>query len=365
MAKSTKGGLGRGLDALLGSYEDTVKTAPAPAPAARPAQIPVPSQRRLEEEEVLEREEINETYPEDNIHIKGVVQRRAAVQAPAPAAANEVVSHEPSPRVVEKVSNEVPIDSVRPNPDQPRTQFKKEELQELSSSIEAHGLLQPILVRKTGADTYEIIAGERRWQACKMAGLKKIPICIKDADDDNSLELALIENIQRSNLNPIEEAYGYRRLMERRNMTQSEVAQVMSKGRSTVANALRLLDLPERAQQLLFEEKITAGHARAILSIPSKEGREKLTQKLVDEKLSVRETEAIARLLSSKKDSAESTSRTPTPAAFKSVAKSLRRTFGTNVRVKTVKGKNKIEIEFKDEEDLERIFKEMTSSHDM
>ena len=152
MAKSTKGGLGRGLDALLGSYEDTVKTAPAPTPAARPAQIPAPSQRRLKEEEVLEREEINETYPEDNIHIKGVVQRRAAVQAPTPAAANEVVSHEPSSRVVEKASNEVPIDSVRPNPDQPRTQFKKEELQELSSSIEAHGLLQPILVRKTGAD---------------------------------------------------------------------------------------------------------------------------------------------------------------------------------------------------------------------
>ena len=365
MAKSTKGGLGRGLDALLGSYEDTVKPAPSPAPASRPAQVPAPFPRRLKEEEVLEREEINETYPEDNIHIKGVVQRRAAVQASTPAVANEAVSHEPSPRVVEKVSNEVPIDSVRPNPDQPRTQFKKEELQELSSSIETHGLLQPILVRKTDTDAYEIIAGERRWQACKMAGLKKIPICIKEADDDNSLELALIENIQRSNLNPIEEAYGYRRLMERRNMTQSEVAQVMSKGRSTVANALRLLDLPERAQQLLFEEKITAGHARAILSIPSKEGREKLTQKLVDEKLSVRETEAIARLLSGKKETSESTPRTPTPAAFKSVAKSLRRAFGTNVRVKTVKGKNKIEIEFKDEEDLERIFKEMTSSNDL
>ena len=110
MAKSTKGGLGRGLDALLGSYEDTVKPAPAPTPTARPAQVPAPSQRRLKEEEVLEREEINETYPEDNIHIKGVVQRRAAVQASTPAAANEVVSHEPSARVVEKVSNEVPID---------------------------------------------------------------------------------------------------------------------------------------------------------------------------------------------------------------------------------------------------------------
>ena len=364
VAKSTKGGLGRGLDALLGSYEETIAPATRPAPAARPAQVPAPNAQRIEEEEEFEREEINETYPEDNIHIKGVVQRRAATQ-PVAAPANVRPAQEVSPRIVEQPTDEVPIECVTPNPDQPRTQFKREELQELASSIETHGLLQPILVRKTGDSAYEIIAGERRWQACKMAGIKKIPIHVKEADDDNSLELALIENIQRANLNPIEEAYGYRRLMERRNMTQAEVAQAMSKGRSTVANALRLLELPERAQQLLFEEKITAGHARAILSIPSKEGREKLTQKLVDEKLSVRETEAIARLLSGKKDSAESTPRTPTPAAFKSVAKSLRRTFGTNVRVKTVKGKNKIEIEFKDEEDLERIFKEMTSSRDI
>ena len=360
MAKSTKGGLGRGLDALLGSYEETV-SAPAAQPVRPTSPAPKPTEERLEVEAELEREEINETYPEDNIHIKGVVQRRANPRPAAPVI--ETRAHEGvSERVVEKATEEVPIDDVAPNPDQPRTQFKKDELEELAASIEAHGLLQPVLVRPVGDGKYEIIAGERRWQACKLAGLSKVPIRVKEADDDSSLELALIENIQRSNLNPIEEAYGYRRLMERRNMTQAEVAQAMSKGRSTVANALRLLELPERAQQLLFEEKITAGHARAILSIPTKEGREKLTEKLLNEKLSVREAEAIARLLSGRKDAAERPARTPMPAAYKSVAKSLRKAFGTNVRVKSSKGKNKIEIEFKDEADLERIFEEMTSS---
>ena len=135
----------------------------------------------------------------------------------------------------------MPIDSIKPNPDQPRTNFKREEIEELAASIEKDGLLQPILVRTMEDGTYQIVAGERRWQACRSIGLKSVPVRIKDADDDTALELALIENIQRSDLNPIEEAYGYRRLMERRRMTQAEGAQAMSKGRSTVDNALRLL----------------------------------------------------------------------------------------------------------------------------
>ena len=147
----------------------------------------------------------------------------------------------------------VPLEKVQPNPDQPRTNFKPEEIEELANSIKKEGLLQPILVRKVG-DHYQIIAGERRWQACKSLSMKEIPVRFWAADNDKALELALIENIQRSDLNPIEEAYGYKRLMERKGMTQSEVAQTVSKGRSTIANALRLLDLPEEAQQLLFEE---------------------------------------------------------------------------------------------------------------
>lgn len=256
----------------------------------------------------------------------------------------------------------LPISQVEPGLNQPRKRFDPESLADLAESIRVHGVIQPLTVRRLSSGYYQIIAGERRWQACKLIGLKTVPIRIKEADDDKALELALVENVQRSDLNPIEEAYGYRRLMERRNMTQSEVAQAMSKGRSTVANALRLLELPEEAQQLLFEEKITAGHARAILSIPTKEGRLKLTEKLVEDKLSVREAEALARLLSGKKEGEGTSSRQPVPQSFKTVAKALREVLNTNVRVKSSKGKNKIEIEFKDESDLERLFEELIAS---
>ncbi len=289
---------------------------------------------RQVEEFVEESSEESVVDDEDRVTIKSVTQRR---------------------------TDEVPIDSVSPNPDQPRTNFKREELEELASSIEKDGLLQPILVRPMGSQKYQIIAGERRWQACKMVGLPTVPVRIKEADDDKALELALVENVQRSDLNPIEEAYGYRRMMERRNLTQSEVAQAMSKGRSTVANALRLLELPEEAQQLLFEEQITAGHARAILSIPTNAGRQKLTDKLVEQKLTVREAEAIARLLSGRRDDAPR-QKEPVPKTFKTVARALRDVLGTNVKVKSVQGKNKIEIEFKDEEDLERLFEELIAA---
>ena len=266
------------------------------------------------------------------------------------------VLHTVKPKEEKGSTGVVALDKVQPNPDQPRTNFKPEEIEELANSIKKEGLLQPILVRKVG-ENYQIIAGERRWQACKSLNMKEIPVRFWAADNDKALELALIENIQRTDLNPIEEAYGYKRLMERRGMTQSEVAQTVSKGRSTIANALRLLDLPEEAQQLLFEEKITAGHARAILSIPDAEGRKTLTQKLMDEKLSVRETEAIARLLSGRAQAKETgkNKRVPAPVSFKKAARGLTRFLSVPVRVKTVQGKNKIEIQFKDEAELERI----------
>lgn len=350
MAKpERRGGLGRGLGSLLpGSYDPVT-------PAA-----PVPDRQRVtisvEEEAALE----------------APVSTRPAYASSEERVTDEVLS-EPIPREVSnsapstdsvalKVTDEVPLEMISPNPDQPRTQFKKEEIDELAASIEKDGLLQPILVRQMEDGSYQIIAGERRWQASRVAGLDKVPIRVTEADDDQALELALIENIQRSDLNPIEEAYGYRRLMERRSMTQAEVAQAVSKGRSTVANALRLLDLPEEAQQLLFEEKITAGHARAILSVPTQEGRTTLTNKIVEGSMTVREAENLARLLSGKKE-ATSAPRPATPAVYKSVAKTLRETLHTNVRVKSSKGKNKIEIEFKDEEDLQRLFNEIVDGN--
>lgn len=341
-----RGGLGRGLGSLLpGSYESPAPVSPAPErqrvtievdeEAAREAPVPTRPVRTMVE---LEEEPVKVSEP---IVREAIIEESRIEEVPV------------------RETDEVGIDRIAPNPDQPRTQFKKEEIEELAASIEKDGLLQPILVRQMADGTYQIIAGERRWQASKAAGLKKVPVRIKEVDDDQALELALIENIQRSDLNPIEEAYGYRRLMERRSMTQAEVAQAVSKGRSTVANALRLLDLPEEAQQLLFEEKITAGHARAILSVPTAEGRLSLTQKIIDNGLNVREAENLARLMSGKKDSSASASREPMPAVYKSVAKTLRETLKTNVRVKSSKGKNKIEIEFKDEEDLRRLFSEL------
>ncbi len=324
------------------------------------------SEDALENAKVVEREARKtptfRTTPEQKRKTAEIQAEQKKSTASSVLSGNSVsIQETPKPEKVEKKDEkgtvgEVELSKVQPNPDQPRTHFKPEEIEELANSIKKEGLLQPILVNKVG-DHYQIIAGERRWQACKSLDMKTIPVRFWTADNDKALELALIENIQRSDLNPIEEAYGYKRLMERKGMTQSEVAQTVSKGRSTIANALRLLDLPEEAQQLLFEEKISAGHARAILSIPTPEGRKTLTNKLVNEKLSVRETESIARLLSGRDKSKEAgtSKRLPTPASFKKAARSLSKFFSAPVRVKTVQGKNKIEIQFQDEEELERI----------
>ena len=324
------------------------------------------SEDALENAKVVEREARKtptfRTTPEQKRKTAEIqVEQKKSTASSVLSGNSASVQETPKPEKVEKKDEkgtvgEVELSKVQPNPDQPRTHFKPEEIEELANSIKKEGLLQPILVNKVG-DHYQIIAGERRWQACKSLDMKTIPVRFWAADNDKALELALIENIQREDLNPIEEAYGYKRLMERKGMTQSEVAQTVSKGRSTIANALRLLDLPEEAQQLLFEEKISAGHARAILSIPTPEGRKTLTNKLVNEKLSVSETESIARLLSGRDKSKEAgtSKRVPTPASFKKAARSLSKFLSTPVRVKTVQGKNKIEIQFQDEEELERI----------
>lgn len=246
----------------------------------------------------------------------------------------------------------VAIDKVKPNPNQPRTHFNETELRELSESIKAHGVLQPLLVRKQG-DGFEIIAGERRYQAAKLAGLTEVPVTIKEADDQAVLEMALIENLQRSDLNPIEEAKGYKQLIKTSGMTQEALSKAVSKSRSTITNSLRLLDLPQQVQDFLYNGKLTAGHARAILAVPYEEARIKLAKKVVAEGLSVRATEKLAPLFSV--GDAQKAPRPVTPQSFKKAARVLRQTFNTNVKVKSLRGKNKIEIEFKDEEDLARI----------
>ena len=249
-------------------------------------------------------------------------------------------------------TNMVSISEIHPNPNQPRTHFNETELEELSESIRAHGVLQPLLVRKDD-NGYEIIAGERRYQASRIAGLEEVPVVIKDVDDQEMLQLALIENLQRSDLNPIEEAKGYRQLIKASGMTQEALSKAVSKSRSTITNSLRLLDLPQRVQDLLFEGKLTAGHARAILAVPFEEQRIKLAEKVVAEGLSVRATENLAPLFSV--GETPKAPRPVTPQSFKKAARVLRQVFNTNVKVKATRGKNKIEIEFKDEEELAQI----------
>lgn len=252
----------------------------------------------------------------------------------------------------------LPLSQIQPNKGQPRKLFKEQELAELSDSIKQNGILQPLLVRKKGAK-YEIVAGERRYQAAKLAGLTEVPVIIKDIDDDEVFKLALIENLQRSDLSPLEEARGYKQLINERCLTQDQTAKLVSKSRSAITNTLRLLDLPEEVQQFVEDGLLSAGHARAILAVPSVEGRIKLAKKVVDEKLSVRQTETLAPLFSV---DAEVTprKREPTPQSFKRAARQLRLVLDTNVKVKNVRGKNKIEIEFSNEEELAQLVNRLT-----
>lgn len=257
--------------------------------------------------------------------------------------------------------NKVSIQEIHPNPNQPRTHFNETQLQELSESIREHGVLQPLLVRKS-PEGYEIIAGERRYQAAKIAGIDELPVIIKDVDDQEMLALALIENLQRSDLNPIEEAKGYRQLIQASGMTQEALSKAVSKSRSAITNSLRLLDLPEVVQDMLYDGKLSAGHARAILAVPFEDARIKLAEKVVAEGLSVRATENLAPLFSV--GDTPKAPRPVTPQSYKKAARVLRQVFNTNVRVKATRGKNKIEIEFKDEDDLARILTQVMASQE-
>jgi ParB family chromosome partitioning protein len=252
---------------------------------------------------------------------------------------------------------ELPIGEIAPNPLQPRTDIGEEQIDELADSIRKVGVLQPIIVRPSGAG-YQIIAGERRWRAARAAGLEKVPVRVRATTETEALALALIENLQREDLNPIEEARGYRRLIAEYDMTQAELADNVSRSRSAVTNTLRLLDLPEDIQELLYRGRLSAGHARAILSVTEDDRRHTLAKKCVEEGLSVREAESIAKLLAA--GASINSQRPVTPKSYKIVARKLRRLLATNVRVRQTAKKGKIEIDFHDEDELERIMRLLT-----
>lgn len=246
----------------------------------------------------------------------------------------------------------LPLSRIEPHKGQPRKNFDQEALEELADSIRKNGILQPLLVREKG-DHYEIVAGERRYQAAKKAGIEEVPVIVREVSDDEVLQLALIENLQRADLNPIEEAQGFKALLDTKGLTQDQLGRILSKSRPAIANTLRLLDLPKRVQDLMAEGRLTAGHARAILSVATEGGRIRLAEKVVTDKLTVRQTETLAPLFSG--SGSTQTHRVPTPQSFKRAARQLRLALDTNVRVKRVRNKNRIEIEFADEEELTHL----------
>lgn len=299
MAAAKKGGLGKGLDSLI-----TDKVSKAPASAH------------------------NESAAKDEKVVDGIL---------------------------------VNINKVEPNREQPRKNFDEDALVELSESIRQFGVLQPLLVQDK-KDYYEIIAGERRWRAAKLAGLKEIPVIIKELTEQEVVEISLIENIQRENLNPIEEAFAYKRLLTEFNLKQDEVAERVSKSRTAVTNSMRLLKLDERVQQMVIDDMITTGHARAILGIDDPEKQYMTAQQIFDEKLSVRETEKLIKKIQQEKENPvpkESSEEKVDPkieAIFHDLEETMKVILGTKVAINQKDDKKgKIEIEYYSMDELDRI----------
>ena len=249
----------------------------------------------------------------------------------------------------------VKINQVEPNREQPRKEFDEDSLMELADSIKQFGILQPLLVQKK-KDYYEIIAGERRWRAAKIAGIKEVPIIVKEYTNQEIVEISLIENIQRENLNPIEEAMAYKRLLEEFSLKQDEVAERVSKSRTAVTNSMRLLKLSPRVQQMIVDDMISTGHARALLAIDDEEQQYQLANRIFDEKLSVRETEKLVKALKNPKKEKKNQKIEHT-FVYDNIEEQMKNIIGTKVSVNPkANGKGKIEIEYYSEEELERIY---------
>ena len=279
---------------------------------------------------------------------------QAAVSVPAPTAV------QPSP----SGSLQVPIDGIDANPVQPRTVFRAERLEELAASIRANGIIQPLIVRRVG-DKYQIIAGERRWRAAKLANLTEVPVIIQDVADPRMLELALIENIQREDLNPIETARAYERLRRDLGLSQEEIGQRTGKDRTTVTNALRLLQLPPEVQVLIEEHRLSPGHARAILGLRTPEEQIHLAEKTAAQGLSVRQVEAIVQEAANEdhrpsKRRGREASQDPNVTA---AADELTRTLGTRVRiVELSEHRGRIEIEYFSQDELDRLYQQLVNA---
>lgn len=251
---------------------------------------------------------------------------------------------------------EVELDSIVPGAMQPRTHFDEASLESLAESIRSHGIVQPLLVRRRG-DGYELIAGERRWRAARLAGLSKVPVVVREVPDDNLLEIALIENIQREDLNPIEEAQAYKKLIETVGLTQEALASRVGRDRSYITNYLRLLRLPDDLQQLVIEGRLSTGHARTLLALDHVDLQRRMARKIIDDGLSVRATELLVHKSGEQKPAKKSAASAPDDPNIRAAESKLRRALGTQVKItQATDGKGKIEISFFDTRDLDRVY---------
>ena len=358
------GGLGRGLDALIPMREEVEK-------AMKSADG--------ENVEVLFADEDEMESPAEISFFRETVQknvsRETKKEIPVEIPEKNENKHKPEkngrqeePSADLKNAITVQISEVEPNREQPRKVFDEEKLAELSESIKTYGLLQPILVQKRDG-YYEIIAGERRWRASLKAGLKEIPVIVRDYSEKEILELSLIENIQRENLNPIEEAQAYKKLMDEFTMGQAEVAQRVSKSRSAVANSMRLLKLDEQVQKMVIDGKLSMGHARALLPLEDPEQQLSLAKKIVDKEISVRETEKMVKEIL-KSDGGESRKEKPgtgqeddpsIAVIYKQIEERLQQTLHTKVSIQRKRnGHGKLQIDFYNSDDLEKIIDRLT-----
>ena len=244
---------------------------------------------------------------------------------------------------------------IEPNKKQPRRHFDEEKITALADSIKEHGLIQPIIITPSDNNMYKIVAGERRWRAAKKANLKEIPAVIRKYSEEQVAEIALIENLQRENLNPIEEAIVYNLLMDEFNLTQELISQRVGKSRSAIANSLRLLSLEDEIQKMLILGTLTSGHARAILSLDDKELRIALSKRIIEDNLNVRQAEALAKQLQNKKPQKKKSEKTAYDIEIEKIQNTLSSAMGTKVRINHTAKKGKIEIEYYGNEDLERV----------
>lgn len=274
----------------------------------------------------------------------------------------ETVLKDDKSKVIERVV-EIPVEKklklskIEPNRDQPRKKFEEDALLELSDSIKQFGIIQPLVVQERDG-YYEIIAGERRWRAAKLAGLKEVPVIIKKYSEQEIVEISLIENIQRENLNPIEEALAYKKLIHQFNLKQDEIAERVSKSRTAVTNSLRLLKLDDRVQQMVIDDKLSTGHARTLIVIEDNDLQNHLANRIFDEKLSVRETEKLIKKITSEKvETTEKKESNNNDFIYKNIEDKITSIVGTKVKInQKSNNKGKIEIEFYSNDELERIF---------